>query len=162
MYPKRQKHHLLVLSEECLSIPLTATAIGTCFGTAPGYKKAIFKHLNNISNLPICMDDNLFDGLQNIDFYLRLSGTLKSLATGLSKMSVDFRLMSSGPQAGFREINLPAVQPGSSIMQAKINPVMPEMMIQVAYRIIGNDTAITMAVEGGELDLNRTSLSKMW
>jgi len=100
------------------------------------------------------MEENLFDGLQNADFYIEISANLKRLATTLSKIATDFRILSSGPRAGINELNLPAVQPGSSIMPGKVNPVIPELINQIGYQICGNDVAITMAVEGGELDLN--------
>ncbi|CUU87488.1 ribose-phosphate pyrophosphokinase [Campylobacter hyointestinalis] len=99
-------------------------------------------------------ETNFFDGLANADFYISLSATLKRIATTLSKMATDFRILSSGPRAGINELTIPAVQPGSSIMPGKVNPVMPELINQIGYQICGNDMAITMAVEGGELDLN--------
>ncbi|OWK21786.1 hypothetical protein AJ88_11775 [Mesorhizobium amorphae CCBAU 01583] len=98
-------------------------------------------------------DENLFDALQNADQWISISGALKSLALSMAKMCNDLRLMSSGPRAGFSEITLPAVQPGSSIMPGKINPVIPEMAIQVYFRVLGNDATVTRACEG-ELDLN--------
>lgn len=95
-----------------------------------------------------------FDGFQNPDFFLAVSGAVKSCAVTLSKISKDLRLMSSGPRAGWMEINLPALSPGSSIMPGKINPTVPEMVIQIAHQVCGNDVAITMAVDEGELGLN--------
>lgn len=98
--------------------------------------------------------ENLFDGYQNSDFVVKVSGLLRIVATSLSKISKDLRLMSSGPRAGFGEIQLPALSPGSSIMLGKINPTVPEMVIQIAHQVIGNDTAISVAYDEGELDLN--------
>ncbi len=142
------------VSKHCLAIPLGATAVGTGLGSFPGYCDAVIRHLSEILGLKLEQEDNLFDALQNADLYIDVSGVLKSLATGLSKIATDLRIMSSGPQAGLAEIFLPPVQPGSSIMPGKVNPVIPELVNQVCYQVCGNDFAITMAVEGGELDLN--------
>lgn len=139
--------------EACLELPLSATAIGTEFGTFPGYKEHIFKALQSITNQKWKVEDNLFDGLQNADLWAKVSAVTKAIALNLNKLAGDLRLMSSGPRAGLGEITLPAVQPGSSIMPGKINPVMPEMAMQVYFRVFGNDVAITRACEG-ELDLN--------
>ncbi len=141
-------------AQDCTVLPLGGTAVGTGLGTFPGYMEHVFHHLALITGLEVVQDKNLFDGLQNGDVYVKVSAALKSAATGLGKMARDLRLLSSGPRAGFREIELPAVQPGSSIMPGKINPVMPELMNQICYQVCGNDVAVTMAVEGGELDLN--------
>lgn len=151
---KRQIKEIEEMASDCLNIPLGATAIGTGLGTYPGYRLEVYSYLNKIVKLNVTEDENFFDGLQNGDFYIKVSGFLKGFATGLSKISKDLRLLSSGPNVGFCEIQLPSVQPGSSIMPGKVNPVIPEMMIQVGYQVCGNDTAISMAVEGGELDLN--------
>ncbi len=152
------RRHIKLLKESILNtnlcLPLGATASGTGLGTFPGYMEEVYKQLKEVTNINVEQNQNLFDGLQNGDFYIRLSGLLKSLASGLGKIARDLRIMSSGPRTGFNEINLPAVQPGSSIMPGKINPVMPELINQVAYQVCGNDVAITMSVEGGELDLN--------
>jgi aspartate ammonia-lyase len=138
---------------KCLSLPLGATAIGTEFGALPGYKEAVYAELRRTTGVPVAPETNFFDGLQNADQWVGISSVLKSTALSLSKMSSDFRLMSSGPRAGFSEIVLPAVQPGSSIMPGKINPAIPEMVMQVYFRILGNDATVTRACEG-ELDLN--------
>lgn len=143
-----------LLKEDSLSLPLGATAVGTSLGLYPGYIERVFSTLFSITEIPFVKSTNLFDGLQNGDDFLALSSFLKSLASGLSKISRDLILLSSGPRAGLSEIVLPPVQPGSSIMPGKINPVIPMMMNQVCYQVCGNDVAITMAVEGGELDLN--------
>lgn len=139
--------------QTCLDLPLSATAIGTEFGTFPGYKASLFDALTNITNNNWKVEDNLFDGLQNADLWIKVSAVTKAIALNLNKLAGDLRLMSSGPRAGLGEITLPAVQPGSSIMPGKINPVMPEMAMQVYFRVLGNDLAITRACEG-ELDLN--------
>ena len=151
---RRQINKVQRISICCLELPLGATAIGTELSTAPGYLEKVYQRLRVVTGIPLTKEENFFDALQNSDLYLEISCVLKSLATGLSKMATDFRLLSSGPRAGLNEIELPAVQPGSSIMPGKINPVMPELLNQVCYQVCGNDVTITMAVEGGELDLN--------
>lgn len=143
-----------MIINEKLVLPLGATASGTGLGTFPGYMTEVFKELKKVTGIDVIQNSNLFDGLQNSDIYVRISGYLKSLAMGIGKMARDFRMMSSGPRTGFNEIVLPSVQPGSSIMPGKINPVMPELMNQITYQVCGNDVAVTMSVEGGELDLN--------
>lgn len=137
----------------CLELPLSATAIGTEFGTFPGYKTFLFEALEQVTGQHWQREDNLFDGLQNADLWIKISAVTKAIALNLNKLAGDLRLMSSGPRAGLGEITLPAVQPGSSIMPGKINPVMPEMAMQVYFRVLGNDAAVTRACEG-ELDLN--------
>lgn len=150
----RQIEALSAIRPECFYLTVGGTAIGTGLGTTPGYMPAFYRFISEDLGETVQADPNLFDGMQNADFYIRLHGLVKSAACGLSKIARDMRLMSSGPRAGFCEITLPAVQAGSSIMPGKINPVMPEMVNQISYQICGNDVAITMAAEGGELDLN--------
>lgn len=140
--------------EACTHLSFGGSAVGTCIGTFPGYLDAVYRQLSQISKIPVQRRENIIDGYQNDDGFLMVSSTLKSVATSVSKMSRDFRLMSSGPRAGFNEINLPSLQPGSSIMPGKINPVIPEMMNHICYQVCGNDLAVTMSVEAGELDLN--------
>ncbi|MGO2518269.1 MAG: lyase family protein, partial [Leuconostoc falkenbergense] len=105
-------------------------------------------------NLPLTQAHDLFDATSNLDSFVALSGALKSLAVNLSKMSNDLRLISSGPRSGLHEINLPAKQAGSSIMPGKVNPVIPEVVNQVAFEMIGFDATITAAAEAGQLELN--------
>lgn len=150
----RRKNKIQALLEDCLALPLGATAVGTGLSTMPGYIEHVYTHLSKITGRDFCVEDNLFDGLQNADIYIDVSAAIKGLATGLSKIATDFRMLSSGPKAGFNEIILPSVQPGSSIMPGKVNPVIPELINQICYQVCGYDTTITMAVEGGELDLN--------
>lgn len=137
-----------------LALPLPGTAVGTCFGSRPGFSAKLYHHLNVITGESYYQADNLFDGLQNADSWMRVSGVLKSVASAYNKISADLRLMGSGPRAGLNEITLPAVQPGSSIMPGKVNPVMPEMMMQVAFRVFGNDATVSIAADRGELELN--------
>lgn len=137
----------------CLELPMGATAIGTEFGTWPGYKDAFYSVLSENTAIDFTPESNFFDALQNADFWIAVSAALKSTANILNKLASDLRVMASGPRAGLAEITLPAVQPGSSIMPGKINPVIPEMAIQVYFRVLGNDLSITRACEG-ELELN--------
>lgn len=150
---ERQIGEIYGLQAACLGLPLGATAIGTSFGASAQYRQFVFEELSVLTGKAFHPEENLFDALQNADHWLKVSAVLKAVAVSLSKLSADLRLMSSGPRAGLAEINLPAVQPGSSIMPGKVNPVMPEMMMQVAFRVIGNDATVTRAAEG-ELDLN--------
>ncbi|MBQ0079496.1 MAG: aspartate ammonia-lyase [Eubacterium sp.] len=139
---------------ECLQLPLGATAIGTGSGTHAGYEEIVFEELSQITGLKVSQCDDLFDGLQNADHYLRFSAAFKSLAAAYSKISRDLRFMSSGPRGGIGEITIPSVLPGSSIMPGKINPTVPELMIQIYFIVAGNDVAVSMAAEQGELELN--------
>ncbi|AXH14620.1 aspartate ammonia-lyase [Malaciobacter mytili LMG 24559] len=153
-FVQRMQKKVKNLLEECLELPLGATAIGTSLSVQPGYLNNVYKYLQSESKIEFKKEENFFDGLQNADLYIEVSATLKRIATTLSKIATDFRILSSGPKAGFQELNLPAVQPGSSIMPGKVNPVIPELVNQLAYQVCGNDMTISMAVEGGELDLN--------
>ena len=130
------------------------TAIGSSINVSPLYLKNICKNLNKITKGNFYPADDLFDATQNLDGFVSVSGVLKTCAVNLSKMCNDLRLISSGPKTGIGEINLPARQNGSSIMPGKINPVLPEVVSQVAFTIIGHDYTITMAAEAGQLELN--------
>ena len=135
-------------------INLGATAIGTGINTHPGYAAQARKHLRGITGLPLVTADNLVEATQDCGAFVLFSGTLKRVAVKLSKICNDLRLLSSGPRAGFAEINLPPRQAGSSIMPGKVNPVIPEVVNQVAFEVVGNDLTITMAAEAGQLQLN--------
>lgn len=150
---ERQVLDLSRLETLCLGLPLGATAVGTGIGASASYRLHVFEELRNMMGLEFHLETNLFDALQNADFWIGVSAVLKAIAVTSSKMASDLRMMSSGPRSGFNEILLPAVQPGSSIMPGKVNPVIPEMVMQVAFRIMGNDVTVTRAAEG-ELDLN--------
>ena len=139
---------------EMYTINLGGTAIGTALNANPAYVAALAPTLSRICQLPLSKAEDLIDGTQNLDAFAYVSAALKTCAISCSKMANDFRLMSSGPRCGFEEINLPAMQNGSSIMPGKVNPVIPEVMSQAAFCIIGNDVAITMAAEAGQLELN--------
>ncbi|MBX3586383.1 MAG: aspartate ammonia-lyase [Ramlibacter sp.] len=135
-------------------INLGATAIGTGINTPHGYAELACRYLAEESGIPVVMASNLIEATQDTGAFVQLSGVLKRVATKLSKTCNDLRLLSSGPQAGFGEIRLPPRQAGSSIMPGKVNPVIPEVMNQVAFEVIGNDITVTMASEAGQLQLN--------
>ncbi|GAA2197812.1 aspartate ammonia-lyase [Sinomonas flava] len=135
-------------------INLGATAIGTGLNAPAGYAEAACRHLADITGLPLVTSPDLIEATQDMGAFVHLSGVLKRVAVKLSKICNDLRLLSSGPRAGLAEITLPAVQSGSSIMPGKINPVIPEVVNQVAFEVIGNDVTITLAAEGGQLQLN--------
>ncbi|SHK23937.1 aspartate ammonia-lyase [Hathewaya proteolytica DSM 3090] len=130
------------------------TAIGTGINADEVYFKNIVNNLNKVTGMDFKQAEDLVDSTQNLDGFVAVSSVLKTCAVNLSKMSNDLRLMSSGPRTGFGEINLPAKQNGSSIMPGKVNPVIPEVVSQVAFNVIGNDMTITMAAEAGQLELN--------
>ncbi|MDD6195635.1 MAG: aspartate ammonia-lyase [[Clostridium] aminophilum] len=140
--------------EEVRSLNLGGTAIGTGLNADTAYFRRVVKNTSTISGEELVQSYDTIDATQNLDNYAMVSGIVKSCAVNLSKMCNDLRLMSSGPRTGFCEINLPAKQNGSSIMPGKINPVIPEVVNQVAFNIIGNDMTIAMATEAGQLELN--------
>ena len=135
-------------------ISMGGTAIGTGLNAPPGYARKCADHLAKISSLPIRLSNNLIEATQDTQAFVLYSSVLKSLAIKLAKVGNDLRLLSSGPRCGLHEINLPATQPGSSIMPGKVNPVIPEVTNMVAYRVIGNDLVVTLSGEGGQLQLN--------
>lgn len=140
--------------KEMYEINLGGTAIGTSLNTDPGYVIALAPTLSKITGFPLNKAEDLIDGTQNLDSFANVSSVLKTCAISCSKISNDFRLMSFGPRCGFGEIHLPPMQNGFSIMPGKVNPAIPEVMSQAAFIIIGNDLAITMAAEAGQLELN--------
>ncbi|HEY5908426.1 MAG TPA: lyase family protein, partial [Vicinamibacteria bacterium] len=131
-----------------------ATAIGTGLNAPAGYAQKCTDHLAKITGLPIRLAENLIEATQDTQAFVLYSSCMKSLAIKLSKVCNDLRLLSSGPRCGLREINLPAKQPGSSIMPGKVNPVIPEVVNMVCFRVIGSDLTISMAAEAGQLQLN--------
>ncbi|ASS74940.1 aspartate ammonia-lyase [Tumebacillus algifaecis] len=135
-------------------INMGATAVGTGLNADPRYIVNVAEHLRVITGLDLKRADDLVDATQNTDAYTEVSGALKICAVNLSKMCNDIRLMASGPRTGLGELNLPPRQPGSSIMPGKVNPVMAEVVNQVAFQIIGNDHTISLASEAGQLELN--------
>jgi aspartate ammonia-lyase len=146
----RLREMIPLLSE----INLGGTAIGTQLNTPQGYSARVTEILSEICEHKFVLAEDLIEATSDTGVFVSTSSTLKRLATKLSKIANDLRLLSSGPRAGFGEINLPARQAGSSIMPGKVNPVIPEVVNQVAFTVIGNDLAVTMAAEGGQLQLN--------
>ena len=140
--------------EEMCTLNMGGTAIGTGINADEAYLRRIVPNLAEVSNMEFVQAFDLIDATQNLDPFVAVSGAIKACAVTLSKIANDLRLMSSGPKAGFNEINLPVRQNGSSIMPGKVNPVIPEVVNQVAFNIIGNDLTITMAAEAGQLELN--------
>jgi aspartate ammonia-lyase len=137
-----------------LEVNLGGTAIGTGLNAPAGYPATACRHLAAITGLPIVPAANLVEATQDVGAFVQLSGVLKRIAVKLSKVCNDLRLLSSGPRAGLGEINLPPMQAGSSIMPGKVNPVIPEVVNQVAFEVVGNDVTVTMAAEAGQLQLN--------
>ncbi|MBH8606139.1 aspartate ammonia-lyase [Thermoactinomyces sp. CICC 10521] len=144
---KQSRQHLY-------EVNMGATAVGTGLNADPRYIGSVVKHLSEISGFPLVSAEHLVDATQNTDAYTEVSAALKVCMMNMSKIANDLRLMASGPRAGFSEIRLPARQPGSSIMPGKVNPVMAEVINQVAFQVIGNDHTICLASEAGQLELN--------
>ena len=151
---QRDIRRLNLALKEMYAVNLGGTAIGTSLNASPAYVEALAPTLARITQLPVVKAADLVDGTQNLDSFAFVSAALKTCVISCSKIANDLRLMSSGPRCGFEEINLPPKQNGSSIMPGKVNPVIPEVMSQAAFCIIGNDTCITMAAEAGQLELN--------
>jgi len=147
---ERLREAALLLHE----INMGGTAIGTGINSHRDYARLVCFNLSEITGLPLKTAPNLIEATQDCGVFVHLSGVLKRIAVKISKVCNDLRLLSSGPRTGFNEITLPAVQAGSSIMPGKINPVIPEVVNQVAFEVIGNDLTITFAAEGGQLQLN--------
>ena len=137
-----------------LEINLGATAIGTGINTHPLYSKTVCENLAKLTGFHFIPASDLIEATQDLGGFVQFSGVLKRIAVKISKVCNDLRLLSSGPQSGLGEINLPPRQAGSSIMPGKVNPVIPEVVNQIAFEVIGNDLAVTMAAEGGQLQLN--------
>ena len=135
-------------------VNMGATAIGTGLNAHPDYTPQVIERLRTLTGIPIVGSENLVEATQDAGAYVQLSGVLKRVATKLSKICNDLRLLSSGPRAGLHEINLPAMAPGSTIMPGKVNPIIPEVVNQVAFEVIGNDITVTLAAEAGQLELN--------
>lgn len=151
---REDRKRLLELLPHLRESNLGATAIGTGITAPPGYREAVIEELNALTGLQLVSATDLVEATSDTGVFMLVSGVLKRAAVKLSKICNDLRLLSSGPQTGFGEIFLPAVQAGSSIMPGKVNPVVPEMVNQVAFRIVGADATVTMAVEAGQLQLN--------
>jgi len=137
-----------------LEVNMGGTAIGTGINADPEYSDKVIRHLRKFTRLPVVIAKNLVEATQDTGAFVSYSSALKRLAIKLSKISNDLRLLSSGPRTGINEINLPPVQPGSSIMPGKVNPVIPEVVNQIAFKVIGNDLTVGLAAEAGQLELN--------
>lgn len=146
--------HVLTLLDLFKEVNLGGTAIGSRINATPAYSVLAIQFLSEISHFKLTQSSDLFEASSDVGVFVIFSGMLKRLAIKVSKISNDLRLLSMGPRCGLNEINLPPQQPGSSIMPGKINPVIPEAMSQVSYQVIGNDMAVTMAAEAGQLQLN--------
>ena len=141
-------------ADEFLTVNMGATAIGTGICSKPGYSDACIKALRKVTGWNIALADNLIEATSATSCMIQYSSAMKRLALKVNKMCNDLRLLSSGPRCGLNEIPLPERQPGSSIMPGKVNPVIPEVMNQVCYKVIGNDMCITFASDNGQLELN--------
>ncbi|HZX47693.1 MAG: aspartate ammonia-lyase [Thermodesulfovibrio sp. RBG_19FT_COMBO_42_12] len=140
--------------ERMLLLGIGGSAVGTGVNTHPQYQKKLVTHLRRLTGIKFIGSENLIASMQSMGDFVMLSGVMRLLAVELIKIANDLRLMSSGPMTGLAEIRLPAVQPGSSIMPGKVNPVMAEVVNMTAFHVIGNDTAITLAAQAGQLELN--------
>src|ERR1700737_2832404 len=147
---QRLKEAVLLVCE----INMGATAIGTGINSHPDYAGLVCRHLRTATNIPVVTAANLVEATQDCGAFVQLSGVLKRVAVKLSKTCNDLRLLSSGPRVGLGEINLPPMQAGSSIMPGKVNPVIPEVVNQIAFEVIGNDITVSFAAEAGQLQLN--------
>jgi aspartate ammonia-lyase len=151
---KEEVKNLSYAANLLLEVNLGATAIGTGLNAAEGYQQLAVKYLSEFSQLACVPSEDLIEATSDCGAYVTVHGALKRLAVKLSKICNDLRLLSSGPRTGINEINLPQLQAGSSIMPAKVNPVIPEVVNQVCFKVIGNDTTVTFAAEAGQLQLN--------
>lgn len=150
----RDRWRLYKVEERLRQVNLGGTAVGTGINADPRYIFLVVEKLREITKLGLARSENLIDCTQNADVFVEVSGLLKACAASLAKISADLRLMSSGPRTGFGEIRLPELQAGSSIMPGKVNPVMTEMVTQVAFQVMASDLAITLAAQAGQLELN--------
>ena len=151
---KRGKRVIKNALEEMKTVNMAATAIGTGINTSEYFFHHVVEELATVTGIDLVQAEDMVDGTQNIDAFSIVSGALKTMAIALSKMANDIRLMNGGPKAGLGEITIPAKQNGSSIMPGKINPVIPEVLNQCCFGVIGNDVTVTMACEAGQLELN--------
>ncbi|HHY46619.1 MAG TPA: aspartate ammonia-lyase, partial [Firmicutes bacterium] len=142
------------VEERLRQVNLGGTAVGTGLNASRRYIRIVIERLREITGIGLARAENTVEATQNADHFAEVSGFLKAAAVNLAKIASDLRLLSSGPRAGLGEIRLPPLQAGSSIMPGKVNPVMPEMVTQVAYQVMANDVAISMAASSGQLELN--------
>lgn len=151
---RRAKDAIRAASESLRELGLGGSAVGTGINTHPDYREKAIRNLSKISGQKLSPADDMRYAMQSNFAMAAVSSSLRNLALEVVRISNDVRLLSSGPNTGFAEINLPALQPGSSIMPGKINPVMPELAAMVAFQVVGNDVAVAMAVQAGQLELN--------
>ncbi|HSO75623.1 MAG TPA: aspartate ammonia-lyase, partial [Blastocatellia bacterium] len=150
----KNKRRVAHAAEELKEIGLGGTAAGTGLNAPPGYRKLVVEELSAITGIQLRPTTDYFESMQSLSPFVMLSGALRTLATDVIRIAADLRLLGSGPNTGLAEINLPAVQPGSSIMPGKVNPVMAEMTGMVCFQVIGNDLVIANAAQAGQLELN--------
>src|SRR4029077_1925171 len=146
--------HIEEIQQILHGINLGATAIGTTVTAAPGYPALAVKHLSDVTGITFTLAEDLIDATSDTGDYVLLSGVLKHTSTKLTKICNDIRMLASGPRCGFNELNLPEKQPGSSIMPGKVNPVIPEVVNQTGFLVIGLDLTVTLAASAGQLQLN--------
>lgn len=151
---RRDSERLRRASETLYELNIGGTAVGTGLNAEPGYISGVVRHLAELTGLPVRNADSLVEIAPSMASFVEVSGALRVLATDLTKIANDIRLLASGPATGFYEIVLPAVQPGSSIMPGKVNPSMAEMLNQVCFQVLGHDATITFAAQAGQLELN--------
>ncbi len=151
---QRDWWRLHVMEEKLRQVNLGGTAVGTGINADRRYVFSVVDILRELTGLGLARAENMIDATQNADVFVEASGLLKTAAVNLAKIAADLRLLSSGPRAGLGEIRLPELQAGSSIMPGKVNPVATEAVTQVAYQVIANDAAITLAAQAGQLELN--------
>jgi aspartate ammonia-lyase len=149
-----ERKHLRMLADLLLEVNLGGTAIGTRVNAPEGYPTAAVGHLAQLSGFGFTLSQNLIEATSDCGAYVSFHGALKRIAVKFSKICNDLRLLSSGPTAGLHEINLPERAAGSSIMPAKVNPIIPEVVNQIAFKVVGNDLGVTLAAEAGQLQLN--------
>ncbi len=151
---RRDIQRVIRASESLLLLPIGGNALGTGINAAPGFRSTVVKEIRKITGVKFKSCESLFEGIQNVNPALELSASIRGVAVTLTKIANDIRLLSSGPRTGFAEIQLPAVQPGSSIMPGKVNPVMAEMLNMICYQVMGNDTTIAYCTQASQLELN--------
>jgi aspartate ammonia-lyase len=151
---KRDRERIALAEKDMHIINMGGSAIGTSINVDPVYLENIAKELSNVCGYELTLAEDLIDSTQNLDCFVNVSSSLKTCVVNLAKIAGDLRLLSSGPRTGFGEINLPSMQNGSSIMPGKINPVIPEVVSQVAFLIMGHDVTINFAAANGQLELN--------
>ncbi|HSE38822.1 MAG TPA: aspartate ammonia-lyase [Blastocatellia bacterium] len=151
---RKNSDRIARVAEELREVGLGGTAVGTGLNTAAGYRKRVVQELSRITNQKLRAAEDYFEAMQSMSPFVTMSSSLRTLATDVVRITNDLRLLSSGPNTGFAEINLPAVQPGSSIMPGKVNPVIAEMSAMVCFQVIGNDLTIAAAAQAGQIELN--------